>query len=304
MKGKAVLFLLLTLGYSCTGGTERVETEHAEEETSVPVHKVMEAGAEVGIVGPGFLRVTVKFPGEVVEDKRRAATLRARFSGVVKATYKLPGDPVRRGEVVAKVESDQSMTEYAIVSPISGYVGRQYVSPGEAVDKGEALYDVLDLSRVWVRALAYPHTVEGIRRGMSARVLRETSEGRVSLDGRVLSVSPEADRETRLLPFIVSVKNDGTLRPGMFVDVLVADSFEVPLAVPKEAVHTLEGDTVVFRKEGDRVVPVKVSIGRVGENAYEVLSGLKAGDTVFTRNSFVIKAEIEKKEWEGEGHEH
>ena len=302
MRVKTVFLLLFAL--SCTGGSETVEEEHKEGEKAVPVRKVMEAGAEMGIVGPGFLKVSRKFPGEVVEDKRRAATLRARFPGVVKTTYKLPGDPVRRGEVVARIESDQSMTEYPVVSPINGYVGRRYVSPGEAVEKGEPLYDVLDLSWVWVRALAYPHTVEGIRRGMEAYVVRETSEGRLALKGKVLSVSPEADEETRLLPFIIAVKNDGSLRPGMFVDVLVADSFEVPLAVPKEAVHTLEGDTVVFRKEGDVAVPVKVSIGRAGDSAYEVLSGLKAGDTVFVRNSFVIKAEIEKKEWEGEGHEH
>ncbi len=304
MKVKTVLLLLPALGYSCTRGGKGAEIEHKKERAGVPVQKVMEAGVEIGVAGPGFLRIRRKFPGEVVEDKRRAATLRARFSGVVKAAYKLPGDPIKRGEVVAKVESDQSMTEYPVVSPINGYVGRQYVSPGEAVDKGEALYDVLDLSRVWVRALAYPHTVQGIRRGMLAKISRETSEGRVTLNGEVLSVFPEADEETRLLPFLVSVKNDGTLRPGMFVDVLLVDSVKVPLTVPKEAVHTLEGDTVVFRKEGEVAVPVKVSLGRVGDDAYEVLSGLKAGDTLFTRNSFVIKAEIEKKEWEGEGHEH
>ncbi len=303
MKRNIVILLAILFGYTCIQNIKEAE-EHLENEEAVPVEKVKEAGAQMDVVRPGFLRFKKKFPGEVIEDKRKSATLRARFSGVVISTYKLPGDPVRRGETVARIESDQSISNYPIVSPINGYIGRQYVSVGEAVEKGEPIYDVLNLSSVWIRALAYPHLVRGIKKGMIVEIIRETSEGKRILKGEVLSVSPEADEETRLLPFIVSVKNDGTLRPGMFVDVLVKDSIKVNLMVPKEAVHILEGDTVVFRKEKDVVVPVKVSLGRMGDERYEVISGLKVGDTVFTHNSFVIKAEIEKKEWEGEGHGH
>lgn len=301
-------FVFLFLFYACSGafkGEDTEEKEHAHGEIRITEELILEQGLELAIVDSGYIYYTYKFPAHVVESKEASAIIRVRFPGIITKIYRGQGDRVKEGEVVAQVESDESFSTYSITSPISGIVVEQMVSEGEAVDKGQPIMKVMNLKEVWVKGMIYPQKAPMVREGQTVEVHRHFGDRYVKLEGRIFLVSPQVDEETRLLPVFIEVENDGgILKPGMYGDVVLRDSQRVHRRLPMEAVHVMGSDTVVFLKRGERVEQRIVSLGIRGENYVEVLDGVSVGDTVFAKNSFVIKAEMEKESWMEEGHSH
>ncbi len=302
------LAFLLMFVLACAKKEESAkEEEHAHKEEAVEISKDVldEMDIRTFVASEGYLYKEVKIPAEVIKSRNASTLVRARFSGIIADITRKLGDRVSKGDVLAYIESDESFSWYPVRSPISGTLTKQFVSKGEAVDKGEVLFEVVSLREVWVKAMLYPKDAHIVRKGQKVKVHRHFGEEYEEFEGRVFLVSPEVDEETRLIPIYISVKNrKNLLKPGMYGDVIVLDSVHVDLRIPKTAVHIVENDTFVFMKEGEHIVKRKVSLGKQGLNFVEVLRGLEQGDTVFSQNSFVIRAEMEKEEWMGEGHTH
>src|SRR6185369_9155766 len=83
--------------------------------------------------GPGVVDVQLQFPGEIRFDPARVLEVKPRFAGVVRALRKQLGDCVRRGEVVAEIESNESLTRYPVSSSLAGRVITRDVAVGQAV---------------------------------------------------------------------------------------------------------------------------------------------------------------------------
>ncbi len=302
-------FLLLpVLLISCSSsGPEVAGKEEAHEHSVDRIHlgKEMEEilGMGVYVAGKGVLVERKKYPAEVIRSYKGVATVRARFPGMVLEIGVNPGDRVRRGQVLARIESDESFTVYALRSPISGVVSRIMVSEGVVVDRGVPLMEITAPSKVWVRAMVWPSEVDFVYEGKGVVFHRHYGDRYVEIPGRIFFVAPYLDSTTRMIPVLVSLRRSDILRPGMYGDLLVADTHRVNIAIPVSAVHVLEGDTLVFVKEGDGARPRRISTGRSDGEMVEVVSGLEEGDTVFSEHSFLLRAEMEKGIWMG-AHEH
>lgn len=281
------------------GGTSTWTYESYEGRTSIPANIAEDAGIEVEVAGPGVVRNVLRLTGTIVLDEKRRAAVGARFPGIVRSVKVQQGERVRQGQTLALVEGNDSMRTYAVAAPFDGTVLERNTSVGELADAG-ALFELADLSHVWVDLRAVGSDAEILRPGQPVRIRAATgtTAARTTLERVLPVVGPGQSVIAR-----AGLANpDGHWRPGMTVTAEVTvDAREVPLAVRESGLQRFRDFTVVFAQVGDTYEVRMLDLGdRDGEYA-EVLGGLKPGTRYVTDQSFLIRADIEKS---GAGHDH
>ena len=245
------------------------------------------------------LREHLALYGVVAPNAERVLEVSARFPGVIHSVRKRVGDPVKRGEALATVESNESMQTYAVVSPLDGVVTQR--NANEGAHAGEApLFTVADLSTVWVEVSVFPRDVAKVHAGQLVRVRHVDTA--LEAEGKVVYVSPFGSSANQTLTARVQLSNkDKKWAPGLYVTAeILLGTAALPLGVKSESLQTLEERTVVFVHEGDGFEPRPVEVGRNDGDVTEILSGISAGERYATKNSFILKAELGKGE---AGHE-
>lgn len=280
-----------------SGGEEGHSEEggHAEALKLTPEAQ-KSAGLKLAPVGPANLAESIPLYGTVKPNAERMRSVAARFPGVVRGVSVKVGDSVRQGASLATVESNESLQVYNVPSPLGGVVTERLTNPGEQAE-GQPLFTVADLSTVWVELSLFPRDRSRIRVGQRVQV---KAEGGLSGSGEIVFVSPLSTSATQSLAARVLLDNrDGLWTPGLYVqgEVAVAES-SVPLAVPASALQELESGLSVFVQDADGFEPRAVKAGRNDGRNVEILEGLKAGESVVTDGSFVLKAEQGKGEAE------
>jgi membrane fusion protein, copper/silver efflux system len=162
---------------------------------------------------------------------------------------------------------------------------------------GEALYQVTDLSSVWVVADVFEQDIGQIRSGAKATVRINAYPGK-TFEGRITYVYPTMKPETRTVPVRVELANPGQLlKPAMFTEVEVQVGGRAPvLAVPDSAV--IDSGTrriVLVQLQAGRFEPREVKTGTRSDNYVEIQDGLKEGEQVVIAANFLIDAESNLK---------
>lgn len=149
---------------------------------------------------------------------------------------------------------------------------------------------------VWVYAEIYEHESGLVKPGQRMEVTSAAFPGR-RFAGRVAAVDTSLDPETRTLKVRAEIPDpDGLLKPEMFVDVVIRAALGRRLAVPEEAVLETGARRLVFVQAAPgRYEPREISTGAEGEDAVEVVSGLKEGEIVATSASFLLDSESRLK---------
>jgi RND family efflux transporter MFP subunit len=167
---------------------------------------------------------------------------------------------------------------------------------GTRVTPGDVLFEIADLSRVWVLADIYESEIPLVRPAQTARMTLAYLPGRV-WTGRVSFVAPLVNPESRTVAVRLEFDNfDGTLKPEMFADVLLERSLGSVVAVPEEAVLSTGTRFLVFVDKGDGVLePRDVEPGDRVERWWEIRRGIAPGEKVVTQANFLIDSESRLK---------
>lgn len=183
-----------------------------------------------------------------------------------------------------------------IVSPVSGYVVRKAALQGMRVTPADSLFEIADLSRLWVLADVYEADLPSVRVGTPAEVTLSYLPGR-SWRGAVTWVAPMVDPQTRTIKVRVEVDNTGEdLKPEMFADVLLQVGQGEGLVVPGSAVLNSGRQQLVFVDLGNgQLEPREVTLGSRSEEGIEVLRGVREGENVVTAANFLLDSESSLK---------
>jgi multidrug efflux pump subunit AcrA (membrane-fusion protein) len=183
-------------------------------------------------------------------------------------------------------------TKYEVRAPIAGQIVARHVSRGEKIGDDSDLFTIADTSSVWVDLTVYLKDLHAVRAGDELTIQAEHSDQETH--GTIAMVSPVVDRETRTAKARVVLDNaKGDWRPGMFVVGLVRTSAkELAVAIPKHAVQTIEGKSVVFVPEGDAFEAVPVQTGRSDRERVEIVAGLEPGARFVANGAFELKAKL------------
>ncbi|CAN5216661.1 efflux RND transporter periplasmic adaptor subunit [soil metagenome] len=177
-------------------------------------------------------------------------------------------------------------------APVSGIVVEKQVLRGQAVQPGQTLYTIADLSEVWVEAELREADAGSVREGSAATVELTAFPGR-PIPGRVEYVYPTLQSDARSLKARIAIPNpEGRIKPGMYATVRLRTSGRAALTVPTAAVVNTGERALVFVDEGDgSLLPQEVEVGRVAGDFTEVLSGLEPGQRVVTSAQFILDSE-------------
>jgi membrane fusion protein, heavy metal efflux system len=251
---------------------------------------------EVEVAGPAKIKASVPLYGKIALNEDTVANVSPRFPGVVKTVSVRLGDRVQKGDVLAIVESNDSLKDYQVVSAISGTIIKKDVTVGEAVRDDKLIFAVADLNTVWVDFSVFPQDFDRVKQGQTIRIIYAANVKPIA--GRITYIAPIGTENTQsLLARAVAPNSAGLLRPGLFVmGELETDELEVPIAVRPAAIQTVNEKTVVFVPEGNAFEAREVKLGTRDNNQVQVLSGLNAGDRYVSVNSFLLKAELGKNQ--------
>jgi Cu(I)/Ag(I) efflux system membrane fusion protein len=190
------------------------------------------------------------------------------------------------------LESGRATRTLTLYAPVSGIVVEKNVLVGQAVQAGQSLYTIADLSEVWVEAELREADAGLVREGDAATVDISAFPGR-PLRGRIEYVYPTLAQQARTLKARIALPNpEGRLKPGMFATVRLSAPGRTALTVPVSAVVRTGERQLVFVDMGSgRIMPQEVEIGRVAGSFAEVLSGLEPGQRVVTSAQFLLDSE-------------
>ena len=275
--------------------SEEAGEGHAENRVELSQEQIDRAGIKVAQAGPAELREHLSLYGVIVPNAERVLEVTARYPGVIHSVKKRVGDPVRRGETLATVESNESLQTYSVAAPIDGVVTHRNANDGARAGDG-ALFTVADLSTVWVELSIFPRDLAKVKVAQMVRV-KSTDTG-LSADGEVVYVAPFGSTENQTLTARVQLANhDQKWPPGLYVNAeVVLSKTTVPLSVQSLALQTLDDRAIVFVRNAEGFESREVKLGRTDGEITEILEGISAGESYATHNSFILKAELGKGE--------
>lgn len=279
---------------------EGAEEETAPQQTTISAEAAKAAGIVVAPVGPGVIADEHEVQGLLTPVEGHVAMVTARFPGPIRSLRAGVGDRVRAGQGLATIDSNLSLTSYTVSAPIAGVVMARPATVGMAAAEGATLFEIADLSTLWVDLHIFGADAGHIGAGAPVTVTRlsDGAKAQTTLD-RVLPGTATASQSTVARAALPNP--DGGWRPGAAVKArITVDRASVELVVPVTTLQTTEEQDVVYVQDGDtyRVRPVK--LGRRDAERVEILEGLKAGELVVVEQSFLVKADIEKSTVEDE----
>ena len=181
-------------------------------------------------------------------------------------------------------------------SPSSGYVFQKPVFRGTRIAPGDKLFDIVDLSTVWVLADVYEYELPHVKEGMGAHITLSYYPGK-SFDSKVDFVYPSLSGNTRAAKVRFVVANpDLILKPQMFADVEMSVNLGERLSVPKEAVIDTGLRQVVYVDVGQGFFEARrVELGARTDELVEILGGVQSGDRVVATSVFLVDSEAKLK---------
>jgi len=283
------------------GEAHEFRYESHEGRVEIEAAAARDAGIRVEVAGPSRIAEHLVLQGRIEPDGDRTAHVTPRFPGVAIDVRKQLGNAVAKDEVVAIVESNESLRPYEVRSRIAGTVIQKSVVAGEFVGTDAPLYVVSDLGRVWADLPVHRKDFERLRVGQRAWI--DAGDGGDPVEGRIDYLAPVGSFDSQTLLARVTVPNaEGRWRPGLFVSARVeVDAIDAEIAVRSAALQRMHDWDVVFLAEGDTYEAQPVEVGRSDGTWTEIRSGIAAGASYVAEGSFVVKADVGKA---GASHDH
>lgn len=268
-----------------------------EGRLELPATLARAAGLTTAIAGEGVLQERIKLYGNIVADPLRLSHIQARYPGLIRSVKPTIGMRVKAGEVLATVESNESLREYPLLSPIDGTVVERHANAGE-FSADRVLFSILDERVLELHLQAFPTDAAKVKNGQAIVIQADGHEAHTKIE----YITPRYG-DTPTLEVHAPVDNSvGTWVPNQAVEGWVSTA-ETPVAVRIEnrALQSFRDWQVVFIKVGNTYEIRPLELGRSDGTYTEVLGGLAAGDEYVVENTYVLKADLEKS---GASHDH
>ena len=250
-------------------------------------------GIKTSIIGPAKLKKSTVLYGSLVSGPEQLSHVRARFEGIIKSVSVSIGDQVKVGDLLAKVESNDSLRTYQMRAPISGIIVQRHANIGEFT-QDQVLFSIKNLDTLWAELRVFPSQQHSVKAGQTVSIMDRGNRIQSIID----HIIPSQNAPYQIAR--IKLRNDGrTLSPGLVIqaEVIIAEA-NVALAVSNDAVQNMEGKEGVFVKQGQEYVFTPLDLGLRDKHSTEVQHGINQGDEYVSVNSYLLKADIKKSEAE------
>lgn len=303
LRGDMVIYephsFIVSLTAKYQGKTYSWQYDNFEGRTSIDdkIAEAMEISTEV--VGPSTFHDSIEVFGKLTLPADATSNVYARFDGVVKKVHVKLGDAIKKGQLLLTMESNESLQSYQVTSAQKGIVSAVNVTSGEQ-SKGRILLAVTNDETLVAELAVFPLDLTKVNIGAKTTLnINGVEEQYTSIiESRVLKVRND---QAKLFRVLVN-NNDSLLSEGSFVSAKIEiGSFDVEMAVKRNALQSFRDFTVVYAKVGNEYEVRMLELGRIVGDEIEVLGGISVGTEYVTENSYILKADVEKS---GASHDH
>lgn len=301
LRGDSVIYephsFVVTIGALHKGKKYSWQYDNFEGRTKIEKSVAQALEIKTSTAGPIDLKETINVFGKIRTNSEGVSHVKARFAGIIKSIFASVGETVRKGQVLAKVESNQSLIVYSITAPIDGVITQRNVNPGEQTKK-QPLFTITDTSNVWIDLSVFPNDRKHVQVGSPVSFEIDSKV----INGEISMINVTAETNQSVMARMVIENKDGQLLPGSYIKAqITVGQHPVVLAVKRTGLQAFRDFTVVYAQIGEQYEVRMLELGRQNNEWVEVLGGLDAGTNYVSENSYVIKADIEKS---GASHDH
>lgn len=196
-------------------------------------------------------------------------------------------------EQIRQIEDKRTpMKLLTLYSPINGYIIQKQVVEGTRIQPGDKLFDIADLSTLWVIADIYSYEIPLVKVGQTAKIQLPHVPAKEFLS-KIDYIYPTLSGETRTAKVRFTLPNPGgLLKPQMFTDIEIKVDLGKRLVIPEDAVIDTGTRKIIYLDKGEGYFePKEVTLGLRGDGMVEVIKGLKSGDRVVSAANFLIDSE-------------
>ena len=203
---------------------------------------------------------------------------------------------VKEHQIAELEKAGKPVIRLPIYTPLSGTVIEKMVQVGQYVNTGEVLFNIADLSKVWVEIDVFENEVPYVRVGQQVEI-RSAVEHASASKGTISFVYPFHDPKTHTVKARVEMANPGQhLKPDMFVNAIIRIPLVKGIVIPATAVIDTGKRQVVWVETSPGMFePRDVRVGERVDDKAQILSGLKAGDMVAVSGGYLIDSESQLK---------
>lgn len=303
LRGDRVIYephsFIVDISATYQGHTHHWQYDNFEGRTIISNEVASEMAIETSTAGPAVLKETISVYGKLVADPQSVSHIKARFDGLIKKAIVSLGQRVKKGDPLLIVESNESLKSYTIYAPLDGVVQARHANQGEQTDNGNLL-SIVNTDSLMAELNVFPNDLQRIKLGDT--VWLSIKGVNHAVPARIQQIDTFSQANQSVMVRAQVDNQQGLLIAGGFLTakIEVADH-AVPLAVKRTGLQAFRDFTVVFAMV-DEVYEVRMlELGRMEGEWAEVLGGLETGTQYVSKNSYIIKADIEKS---GAAHDH
>ena len=204
---------------------------------------------------------------------------------------------ITENQIAAIENSGSVQTKFEVVSGISGIVTSRRVNNGDYVSQGTVLYDLVDLSSLWVMFDAYESDLLFMKTGDKLVFTVQAMPGE-TYSGKIIFIDPVVDPVSRVSKVRVEISNrSGKLKPEMFATGIVKANmteYKDKMVIPRSAVLWTGKRSIVYVKQPGKDEPIfkirEIGLGPMLGSSYIVADGLTEGEEIVTQGTFSVDA--------------
>ncbi len=275
-------------------GTNTENSEEKHENEIVLEQKVIEMiGLKIEKVGEHRLYKEIKLPGEIIPNNDKLQHINPRFAGLVTEVFVSIGDNIKKGQSLAKIQNNETLTNYYVKSLLPGTIINKHITVGEVVNEDSEIFVIADLNDVWVEFDIYSKDMNFIKKGQEI-LIKAVGLSR-EIVGTISYVSQVFNTDKRCLTARVVLQNEnGNWAPGIFVKGSVNIPSEIfGVAVHNNAIQIVDEKEAIFiPEEKNTFVPIFITTGESDNNYTIITSGISLNEKIVTDGAFELKAKL------------
>ena len=265
--------------------------EHGDEgQIEMSAEMMKTVGITTLTASSGEIKQRLTLYGTSTTEPSAVSHVRARFAGVITKLSVNVGDKVKKGQLIAEIESNNSLTRYSIHAAISGVITQRNANPGELANE-QVLVTIEDHQKLWLELQVFATQKPKVAIGQAVTISMEQQ----SVDSTISQLLPSVKGSPFSIARVPLDNSQGTWSAGNLLSgSVVINKKSVSLIIDNRAVQVMAGKAVIFVKNEHGFAVREVMLGLSDSQFSQVLSGLNQGEVYGVNNSYLLKADLEK----------
>ncbi|HHZ69200.1 MAG TPA: HlyD family efflux transporter periplasmic adaptor subunit [Methylococcaceae bacterium] len=279
--------------------SHRWQYDSFEGRTKIHADLAKTLAIETAIAQPRILKKTISAYGKLTTHPENFREIRSRFEGTIKSVKVSLGQQVKKGQLLLTIKRNLGLELFKIRAPINGVIHHRNANSGEQTNN-RILFTLIDDSILISELAIFPENQHKIALGNKVSLFLHGSNQPIT--GVITQIDTVTQANQSVIVRTQHNNNNNQLIAGRFIrGAIEIAEHKAPLAVKRSGLQSFRDLTVVFVKIGETYEVRMLQLGLITHDWAEVLSGLKPNAEYVSKNSYIIKADIEKS---GASHDH